>query len=98
MNAWNSLSSHTLFHIGWNSLIEILPYAEIHRSMNPREHSLLRAISSNIHFLGQCTLMAKGQVMSDQQVTGTPCKLLTALHVCYYQIMTSCVQGETLSS
>jgi hypothetical protein len=79
-------------------MIEILPYAEIHRHMNTRKHSLLRAMSSNIHFLGHCTLMAREQVMSDQQVTGTPWNLLPALRVCYYQIVTSCVQSETLNS
>jgi hypothetical protein len=66
--------------------------------MNPRKHSLLRAISSNIHFLGQCTFMVREQVMSDQQVAGTPCNLIPALLVCYYQTTTSCVQGETLNS
>jgi hypothetical protein len=39
--------------------------------MNTRKHSLIRAILPKIHVLGQCTLMAKEQVMSDQQVTGT---------------------------
>jgi hypothetical protein len=48
----------------------MLPYAEIHRNMNTRKHSLSRAISSNIQFFGQCTLMAREQVMSDQEVTG----------------------------
>jgi hypothetical protein len=59
-------------------LIEILPYAEIHGNMNPRKDSLLRAISSNIHFLGQCTLIAREQVMSHQQVIATPCNLIPA--------------------
>jgi hypothetical protein len=66
--------------------------------MNPREHSLLKAISSNIHFLGQCTLMAREQMMSDLHVPGTPCNLIPALRVCYFQTMTSCVQDETLNS
>jgi hypothetical protein len=66
--------------------------------MNPRKHSLLRAILSNIHFLGQCTLMAREQVMSDQHVTKTPWNLIPALLDCYYQTVTSCVQGKTLNS
>jgi hypothetical protein len=36
--------------------------------------------------------------MSDQQVKGTPCNLIPDLRVCYYQTVTSCVQGETLNS
>jgi hypothetical protein len=86
------------FHIGWISLTETLPYAKIHTNMNPRKHSFLRAISSNIHSLGQCTLKAREKVMSDQQVTETPCNLIPALHGCYYQTLTLCVQGETLNS
>jgi hypothetical protein len=66
--------------------------------MNPRKHSLLRAISSNIRFLGQCTLMTREQVISDQQVIGTPCNLIPTLLGCYYQTVTSCVQSETLNS
>jgi hypothetical protein len=59
---------------------------------------LLRAISTNIHFLGQCTLMDREQVMSNQQLTGIPCNLIPALCGCNYQTVTSCVQIETLSS
>jgi hypothetical protein len=66
--------------------------------MNPRKHSLRKAILSNIHFLGQCTLMSREQVMSNQQVTGTPYNLIPALRVCYYQTVMSCVQGETRNS
>jgi hypothetical protein len=66
--------------------------------MNTRKHNLLRAISSNIHFLGQCTLISREQVMSDQQGTGTPCNLIPVLHVCDYQTVTSCVQVDTLNS
>jgi hypothetical protein len=84
-----------LFHISWISLIEIWPYAKIHRYMNIRKQSLLRGISSNILFLGQCTLMATEEVMSDQQDNGIPCNLIPALRVCYYQTVTWCVQGET---
>jgi hypothetical protein len=98
MNAWNSLSKSQDYFLLAVFLIVILPYAEIHRNMNIRKHRLLRAISSNIHFLSQCPLMAREQVMSDQQVTGTPCNLIPALCVCYYQAVTSCVQGETLNS
>jgi hypothetical protein len=65
--------------------------------MNTRKESLCRAISSNIHSLGQCTLMAREQVMSDQQVSGNPCNLIPALRVCYYQPVTSCVQDESLN-
>jgi hypothetical protein len=50
----------------------MLHYAEIHRNMNPRKQSLLKAILYNIHFFGEGTLMAGEQVMSDQQATGTP--------------------------
>jgi hypothetical protein len=64
--------------------------------MNARKHSLRRAISSNIHLLGQCNLMAREKVMSDQQVTEAPCNLIPASSVCYYQTVTSCVHGENL--
>jgi hypothetical protein len=50
--------------------------------MNPRKHSLFSTISYNIHFLGQYTLMAREQVISDQQLTGTPCNLIPALLGC----------------
>jgi hypothetical protein len=53
--------SHTLFHFGWISLIEILPYDKTHRNMKTRKHSSLRAISSNIHFLCQGTLMVENK-------------------------------------
>jgi hypothetical protein len=66
--------------------------------MNPRKHCSCWAIFFQHWFLDQCTLMSREQVMSDQQVSGTPCKLIPALHVCYYQIMISWVQGETLNS
>jgi hypothetical protein len=42
--------------------------------------------------------MASERVMSDQQLTGTLCNIITALCVCYYQTVTFCVQGETLNS
>jgi hypothetical protein len=64
----------------------------------PQETQLTHAISSNIDFLRQCTLMAREKVMSDEQVTGTPCNLIPAFRVCYYQTVTSCAQGETLNS
>jgi hypothetical protein len=66
--------------------------------MNPGKHSLSRAISSNIHFLGERKLLDREQVLSDQQVTGTPCNLIAALPVCYYQTVMSCVQGDNLNS
>jgi hypothetical protein len=66
--------------------------------MNSRKNSFLRTILTNIHYLHQCTLMAREQVMSDQQMTGTPCNLIPALRVCSYQTVTSCVQGDTLNS
>jgi hypothetical protein len=66
--------------------------------MNLMKHILLRTISSNIHSLGQCSLMAREQVMSDQQMTLTPSNLIPASQVCYYLTVTSCVQGDTLNS
>jgi hypothetical protein len=66
--------------------------------MNPRKHSLLRAILSNIYILGQYTLISTRQVMSDQLVNGTQCNLIPALRCCYYQTVAWCVQGDTLNS
>jgi hypothetical protein len=91
-------ASHRIISYRLDFFIKILSYAKIHRPMNTRKHSLLRAISCNIHFLGQCPLMSRKHVMSDQQVTGNPCNIIPALCVSYYQTVTLCVQGETLNS
>jgi hypothetical protein len=82
-------------------MIEILPYAEFHRHINTRKQVsaiLSRTTSCNIHFLGQCPLLAREQVMTDEQMTWTLCNLIPDLRVCYYQTVTSSVHGETLNS